>query len=154
MIIESHRGSPVGAPNTLPAVRAGLASPAGSIEIDVQLTADGHLVCFHHFTLAERHWVHEMRLAELRARVLDAGLPEPPALDEVAEEVVRAGKLLNVDVKGAFAAEGEPHRAVARVLVGLGATPRAWISDWDHPSLAAVKSEFPTVRIRPAVRGR
>ncbi|QLA15446.1 glycerophosphodiester phosphodiesterase [Desulfolutivibrio sulfoxidireducens] len=83
--IGAHRGARSLAPeNTLPAIEKAHALGAHFVEIDVRLTADGHLVVFHDDTprrttsvaaspLAARaaHHVDTFTLAELRS--LDAG---------------------------------------------------------------------------------
>jgi glycerophosphoryl diester phosphodiesterase len=92
--IVGHRGAPACAPeNTLASFKEGLRQGADIIELDVQLSADGHVVVFHDNQLERttngRGPLAERTLAELKA--LDAGswfgprfAGEPiPALDEV-----------------------------------------------------------------------
>src|SRR5213593_3048107 len=51
-VLTAHRGSPNKAPeNTLPAVAAAIADGADQLELDLQVSADGHLVVFHDQTV-------------------------------------------------------------------------------------------------------
>ena len=51
-LIWAHRGASAKAPeNTLPAFQLAHEMGADGVELDVQLTADGHVVCIHDETL-------------------------------------------------------------------------------------------------------
>ena len=72
----AHRGDPAAAPeNTLPAFEAALRSGAEVLELDLQLTSDGHAVLFHDDVLDRTTDgsgpITDRTLAELQA--LDAG---------------------------------------------------------------------------------
>lgn len=74
--IVAHRGSSRFAPeNTLAAVRKAVEQRADRVEVDVQLTKDGHVVLFHDSTLqriANRpERIKELDLAEIQE--IDAG---------------------------------------------------------------------------------
>lgn len=86
--LVAHRGYAGRYPeNTLAAVRAALELGARWIEIDVQVSRDGHVVLFHDRTLervcGEPGAVHERSLEELRALTVD----ESDRLGEQAERV-------------------------------------------------------------------
>lgn len=69
-----HRGARGLAPeNTLPAFRAGVAAGADGVELDVQRTADGHLVVFHDDDL--------QRIAGIRGSVVTSTLAQLAELD-------------------------------------------------------------------------
>ena len=75
-IIFAHRGASAHAPeNTLAAFELALAQGADAIELDVKLSADGHVVVIHDATVdrtTDRQGrVKDISLAELRS--LDAG---------------------------------------------------------------------------------
>ncbi|MCT9821553.1 glycerophosphodiester phosphodiesterase family protein [Microbacterium sp. W1N] len=74
--IAGHRGGADAAPeNTLPAVRAALDAGYDYVEVDLQLTVDGHAV-LHHDATVDRTTDGHGRLAELtlaQVRELDAG---------------------------------------------------------------------------------
>jgi glycerophosphoryl diester phosphodiesterase len=78
-LVIAHRGDSAHRPeNTLAAFASALEVGAELIELDVQLTADGHVVVIHDGTLdrttSGRGAVNERTLAEVRA--LTAGYPE------------------------------------------------------------------------------
>jgi glycerophosphoryl diester phosphodiesterase len=97
-VVFAHRGACAHAPeNTLAAFELALAQGADAIELDVKLSADGHVVVIHDTTVDRttngKGRVKDLSLAELKA--LDAGRSfsekyksEPiPTLDEVFEAV-------------------------------------------------------------------
>ena len=107
--IIAHRGASAEAPeNTRAAVDLAWAQGADAVEVDVQLSRDGHLVVFHDAntrrTAGLDKRVSEQTLAELRR--LDAGLWKEkrwareriPLLDEVIE-TIPTGKRLFVEIK-------------------------------------------------------
>ncbi len=108
-VIFAHRGASVHAPeNTIAAFDLALEHHADAVELDVQLTADGHLVVIHDRSVRRTTGgdgnVSSMRLEEIK--VLDAGSSfhprfrgEPvPTLEEVFERY--GGKTyLNVELK-------------------------------------------------------
>src|SRR5512145_3180337 len=94
--IFAHRGASAHAPeNTLAAFQLALAQHADGIELDVKLTADGHVVVIHDPTIERttgaKGRVKDMSLADLRS--LDAGSffaqtfqrEKIPTLEEVFE---------------------------------------------------------------------
>jgi len=95
-IIFAHRGASAHAPeNTLAAFELALAQGADGIELDVKLSADGHVVVIHDSTVDRTTGAHgkvkDLSLAELRA--LNAGsffssnfsTEKIPMLEEVFE---------------------------------------------------------------------
>ncbi len=100
--IIAHRGASQYAPqNTLKAFKLAVEQQADGVELDVRLSADGHLVVIHDATVSHttngKGWVANLTLAELQS--LDAGEGERiPTLDEVFETL---GKrlLINVELK-------------------------------------------------------
>jgi glycerophosphoryl diester phosphodiesterase len=67
--------------NTLSAVRAGFTAGVSVVEVDVQLTRDGHVAVFHDDFLPDFTCVNQLTLAELQYR-----LPEVPTLLAVLNE--------------------------------------------------------------------
>ncbi|BDP44474.1 glycerophosphoryl diester phosphodiesterase (plasmid) [Deinococcus aetherius] len=112
----AHRGAPRLAPdNTLEAVRAATAFPVDFVEVDVHLTADGHLLLWHDDALITPGGLFPIRehsLAELRALGLPDGtlatLPE-------AVETVRGHCGLMIDLKAP-----DLHSAVERDVRAAG----------------------------------
>lgn len=108
-VVWAHRGASCDAPeNTLAAFRAGLAAGADGVELDVHLTADGHVVVMHDANVARttdgRGAISALTLEALRA--LDAGGGERvPTLVEVLELVMQwpgKDRRLLIELKGPF----------------------------------------------------
>jgi glycerophosphoryl diester phosphodiesterase len=108
-VIFAHRGASAHAPeNTIAAFELGIAQQADAIELDVKLSADGHVIVIHDGTVDRttngKGKVHDMTLAQLKA--LDAGSffspkfagEKIPTLDEVFEAVGRR-TFINVELK-------------------------------------------------------
>lgn len=104
MMIVAHRGgASLGPENTLTCIRAGIASGADMIEIDVHLTADGQAVVCHDETIDRttdgKGRIENLTLAQVReAHIRDAAPEERiPTLAEVLQEVKgKCGLLLEV----------------------------------------------------------
>ncbi len=108
-ILLAHRGDSLHAPeNTLPAFSSALQKGADGVELDVKLTADGHVVVLHDSNV-ERTTDGAGRISSLtleNVRKLDAGSWFSPAfkgtriplLDEVLE-IVGKDKLINIEMK-------------------------------------------------------
>lgn len=145
-LIIAHRGSSGTHPeNTLAAFRAGLEAAADGTELDVHLAHerlwvihDGHL---------ERTTNGRGRLEDLpeeALRALDAGRAERiPLLEEVLE-LLPAGHLLNVEIKGAGA--GIAAWALCRER---RAAEDLLFSSFDHDQLRAIRARDSGVRLAP-----
>ena len=108
-IILAHRGDCAHAPeNTLPAFSQAIQKGADGIELDVKLTADGHVVVIHDSDI-ERTTSGKGRVAKLKLddiRQLDAGSwfdpkfkgAQIPLLEE-AFETIGKDKLINIELK-------------------------------------------------------
>ena len=108
-ILFAHRGDLVHAPeNTLPAFQLALQKGADGVELDVKLTADGHVIVIHDSTV-DRTTDGKGRVASLpleAIRKLDAGKwfnekfagTKVPLLEEVFE-VVGKDKMINIELK-------------------------------------------------------
>jgi glycerophosphoryl diester phosphodiesterase len=67
--------------NTVRAVRAGFRAGASVVEVDVQITRDGHVAVFHDDFLPDFTCINHLTLAQLRHRV-----PEVPTLEVVLDQ--------------------------------------------------------------------
>lgn len=156
-VVVAHRGSSHFAPeNTVPAYRRAAKQGSSAAEVDVQLTADGHVVCLHDDTL-DRTTTGTGPLAQqdlALVRSLDAGSWKDPSfagtrvplLAEVLAETTPTGVLAIeikagegiVDAIGPILAEtGTQDRVVIfsfvpsmveRAAAGLPAVPRLYLS--------------------------
>ncbi|PID80871.1 glycerophosphodiester phosphodiesterase [bacterium DOLZORAL124_64_63] len=141
----AHRGASGIAPeNTLAAVSRAWELGAGMVEVDLQLTRDGHWVLFHDTCLERTSSgqgpLHARSLAELRA--LDAGSwfgpdfqdERIPTLGELL--LVARGRLrLNLELK-LHGHEDDPADRVVRALEGAALTDRCILTSFDHDLIA------------------
>jgi len=151
-----HRGASAVAPqNTLAAFRKAIELGADGVELDVHLSADGHVVVIHDFmvdkTTNGTGRVADKTLAELQA--LDAGLKfapqfageRIPTLAQVFE--VLEGKLLvNVELKS-LGGRGSSALAAAvlEVVRQHGMDRRVLFSSFDPFALRAIKRLAPDI---------
>ncbi|MBW1992680.1 MAG: glycerophosphodiester phosphodiesterase [Deltaproteobacteria bacterium] len=144
MYIMGHRGAPAYEPeNTLRSLRRALELGADAVEIDLQLSKDGHLVVIHDDTVDRTTdgtgRVRDLTWAELRR--LDAGKGERlPSLGEVVE-LVRGRAHLVVEIKDPDAAPPLLQFFRERRLFDAAHV----ISFW-HPVVKALKEQEPRLR--------
>jgi len=158
-LIIAHRGSSQAAPeNTLAAFRAAIDAGADGIELDVQLSKDGHVVVIHDEKLDRTTngsgFVKDHTLAELSQ--LDAGgkfsphfagepLPTLASVFELIRERSWKG-LINVELKTSRFPYPGIERAVVDLIDAYGLREQALLSSFNHNSLAEV------ARIAPGVK--
>lgn len=122
--------------NSLAAIERCIALGVDLVEIDVRRTRDGHLVLMHDAridrTTVGKGKVSRLTLAQLQALTLKDGAEAPPTL-EAALKATRGRILVNLDLKGPFAAEaaevarrvGATDWVLFKAKAGLGAPPIA-----------------------------
>lgn len=153
----AHRGASGVCPeNTMAAFREALALGATGIEIDVQLTADGHIVVIHDESLKRTAGLNKMvkdaTLAEIKA--LDAGgWKDPkftnervPALEELLELLKDTDTILNIELKNTYVPYPGLEEAVIALVRNYGMAERIVISSFNHYSLAKCKRLAPEIR--------
>jgi glycerophosphoryl diester phosphodiesterase len=153
--IVGHRGALECAPeNTLASFREGLRQGADIIELDVQLSADGHIVVFHDDQLERttngRGPLAEHTLAELKS--LDAGAwfdprfaGEPiPTLGEVLDWA-QARTPLFIELKHSARSDPALDAAVVQLIRAYDMTERVMVISFDHQALRRVKERAPGV---------
>lgn len=111
--IWAHRGASAHAPeNTLPAFELAVEQGADGVELDVHLTADGHLVVTHDETIDRcsdgTGAIASLTLEQLRAFDFSAGWEgfagtRIPTLREVYELLHPTDLTINVELKNTFA---------------------------------------------------
>lgn len=148
----AHRGASGTAPeNTLAALRRAIELGVGMAEVDLQLTADGHLVLFHDTDLDRtsngRGPLHRSTLAALRT--LDAGSwfsPRfageiIPTLNELLD-LARGRLRLNLELK--CHGHEDAHAARAAALLGrTDAAPWCLVTSFDHDLMAELGDRLP-----------
>lgn len=152
--VIAHRGFSGRAPeNTLIAIRQAIEIGADMVEIDVTVTADGHVILLHDETLDRTTdgvgAPIDMTLDEVRR--LDAGSwfgPEYageriPTLDE-ALEAVKGRILINVEIKPESVAHGVVPR-VAAAIEEHGMIDQVVVSSFSPEVLRLMKITDPTV---------
>ena len=142
--IWAHRGASAKAPeNTLVACRLAHDMGADVVELDVQLTADGHVVVIHDETLDRtttgRGPVGTRTLRELKALDASNGREgyegEPiPTLDEVLALVGPTGMTLNIELKNSVEPYPGLEQAVLRIVEAAGMAERVIYSSFNHIS--------------------
>ncbi|MBV8093421.1 MAG: hypothetical protein JO110_09330 [Acetobacteraceae bacterium] len=154
--ITAHRAGSARAPeNTIAALRTAIADGADDVEIDVQETAEGHVVMLHDTDLRRvaglARSVWDMRLDEIQA--LDVGSWFSPAFREaqiptLAEfaAVARGRVGLNVELKNNGRGEDLAARVVA-VLRDSKTSDQAVISSLDLGLLREVRQIAPALKV-------
>lgn len=157
--IIAHRGASARAPeNTCAALVHAAQLGAGWVEVDVQLTADNHLVVIHDLSVDRTTdgtgVVRELTLAQLRH--LDAGGwfsadfagERIPTLDEIVRTCRELGLNLQLELKPAV---GDEYELTQRALQRFGSQwpvtqhHRALISSFSTACLAHARTVLPTV---------
>jgi len=155
--VWAHRGASAYAPeNTMDAFILAYEMGAQGVELDVHLSADGHVIVAHDDTLERvsdgRGYIKDRTLAELRALRFSAGLKEfpdarMPTLEEVYAFAAPRSLIVNVELKtNEFEYEG-----LAKKLIDLersmGMAGLVWYSSFNHYSLLEVREADPGARI-------
>lgn len=159
-VIIAHRGASRQAPeNTMAAFRRALELGAGGIELDVHLSADGHLVVTHDEqvdrTSNGKGLVRDKTFGELKA--LDFGSwfsPEfkdekIPELEEVLRLIANCDGLLNIEIKNGPIFYPGIEKAVADAVVQYKLTQRTIISSFNHYSLVEIRKINPEIKTAP-----
>jgi glycerophosphoryl diester phosphodiesterase len=162
VMVTAHRaGSALGPENSILALRRSIEAGADYVEIDVQLTSDGHVVLMHdrdlRRTTGDPRNVNDVTLAEikqLRLRTADGASNESvPTLDEFLS-ACDARIRLNIELKETA---GQPGLALAVVRV-LGSHPfrGAGVSCFHLPPLEQIRhaeTRIPVGMILSVVQG-
>jgi glycerophosphoryl diester phosphodiesterase len=144
--VIAHRGASGSCPeNTLPAFRRAVELGAHMIELDVQLTRDGHPVVIHDLTLgrttAGRGAVRRRTLAEIAA--LDAGgwfAPRFAGVPVPTLEAVLAKIAIPINVELKAAGDDGLERRTLEAVDKAGAMGRVVFSSFDAESLIRLRA--------------
>jgi len=145
VVVTSHRGAGSLEPeNTLRAIRRAIALGVDQIEIDVQLTKDGHLILMHDPTV-DRTTNGSGKIAELtyaEIRRLDAGSGEcVPTLDE-ALALINDKVILQIELKG----KGTAQPTVSAVM-NAGKEDHVVLTSFMHQELKDAHRLNPRLRL-------
>jgi glycerophosphoryl diester phosphodiesterase len=154
-IIFAHRGASAHAPeNTLAAFELALAQNADAIELDVKLSADGHVVVIHDQTIDRTTGSHgrvkDLSLAQLQS--LDAGSffsekfrgEKIPALEEVFEAVGKR-TFINVELTNYMTPRDHLVETVCTLVKKCGLQDRVMFSSFFASNLSKAKAYLPSV---------
>ncbi|HLO29131.1 MAG TPA: glycerophosphodiester phosphodiesterase family protein [Anaerolineales bacterium] len=154
-VIFAHRGASAHAPeNTLAAFELALAQDADAIELDVKLSADGHVVVIHdssvNRTTGSRGRVKDLSLQQLRA--LDAGSAfsekykgeKIPTLEEVFEALGKR-TLLNMELSNYSTPRDQLVETVCMLVKKFGLQKHVMFSSFFASNLSKARAYLPGV---------
>ncbi|HKG55088.1 MAG TPA: glycerophosphodiester phosphodiesterase family protein [Anaerolineales bacterium] len=154
-IIFAHRGASAHAPeNTLAAFELALAQNADAIELDVKLSADGHVIVIHDPTVdrttGSHQHVKDLPLRELRA--LDAGSffsekfhgEKIPTLEEVFEAVGKR-TFINVELTNYNTPRDQLVETVCALVKKCGLQEHVMFSSFFASNLSKARTYLPEV---------
>lgn len=148
-LVWAHRGASAYAPeNTVAAFALAVEQGAHGIELDVQLSSDGHLVVIHdeklNRTTDGSGWVSQHSLAQLKR--LNAAKrwrkfrgERIPLLAEVFDSVADSGCTINVELKNTEVAYPGLEEKVLALIDEFGVADRVWLSTFNHESLHSMR---------------
>ena len=155
--IWAHRGASAYAPeNTLQAFELAVEMRADGIELDVHMTADGHLAVCHDGTTDRTSdgsgKISDMTLAELRRYSYVSGFGEKyghvplPTLDDVYKLIKPTGLVINTELK----ASGEGFLHLINECEEInGMRGRVIYSSFNHFTLTALQKINPEAFVAP-----
>lgn len=155
-LVIAHRGFGNLAPdNSLAAVRRALDSGVDGVDMDAQLSADGHVVVFHDFSVDRltdgSGRVRDLDLGALKALDLGVGFDSSfagqriPTLDEVIR-TIDGRMLLMVELKVTQVAPTGIEEKVARLIADHDAFDWIYITAFNPVVLGRMKAIDPRVR--------
>ncbi len=153
VLVESHRGADKLAPdNSWTAIELGYQSGADFIEIDVQMTADGELVIYHHYRAPDGQLIRAMRRNEVA--LVCTGESHLVGLDDMFEWASRNDAKFSLDIKNGFDFDRAVFQRTLDLVAHYEFTQRAMLVGWDHHALRWVKQSYPDITTRILLRGR
>ncbi|NLZ77347.1 MAG: glycerophosphodiester phosphodiesterase [Spirochaetales bacterium] len=158
MRIYAHRGYSGAYPeNTMLSFTKALEAGADGIELDVQLSKDGHVVVIHDETLDRTTdgagSVASRSLAELRkfnaAKLYKGGAEfHPiPTFDEYCAWVSTTGLVTNVELKTGLVYYPDLEEKCIDIIRKHGLEGKVFFSSFNHLSLVAVKKLEPKIKV-------
>ncbi|MCR8644046.1 glycerophosphodiester phosphodiesterase [Paenibacillus sp. N1-5-1-14] len=158
MFIYAHRGSSGYAPeNTMAAFQMAVDMNCPGIELDVQLTKDGHVVICHDEDVSRttngQGFIKDFTLEELRA--LDAGSwmdpkfhqEKIPTLVELLDLVKNTEMIMNFEIKNLPFYYVGIEQKLADAIKEAGMEDQAIISSFDHYALQTIHKICPELKL-------
>ncbi len=157
MKIWAHRGCSYRYPeNTLSAFRKALNYEITGIELDIQLSRDGHIVVMHDETVDRTTdhsgWLKDYTLAELKAMHIRGDDNEHvPTIREVLElirdDCVSRGILLNIELKNSEVRYEGMEQMILDLVREYGMEPYIIYSSFNPESVAMLKKMRPDLHV-------
>lgn len=151
--IWGHRGASAYAPeNTLASFQQAIQLGVDGVELDVQRTADGHIVAIHDESVNRTSngfgRVVDMTLDELRHLDFAHGFAgrrnvKIPTLQEVLELFRETTLTVNIELKNTIVLYPGMEDDVVRIVNEFGMLDRVIISSFNHYSLANLRGKIP-----------
>lgn len=155
--IWAHRGASAEAPeNTLAAFGLAVEQGADGIELDVQRSADGHLVVIHDETIDRTSTgsgrVVDLTLGELRRFDYGAGMPGfegtvIPTLREVLELMEPTRLAINIELKNSVELYPGMESETKKLVEEFGLASRVIYSSFNHYCLRGLRAMDAGVRL-------
>lgn len=165
MFIYAHRGGRASTPeNTMAAFENALTCNADGIELDVQLSKDGHIVICHDYKIDRtsdgRGLIKNLTLSELKKFDFGAWLgprfkgQKILTLSEYLEWHITTPLLLNIEIKNGPVIYPGIEEQVVKLVDYYKLISRVIISSFYHPSLLLVKQLNPSIKTGVLFEGR
>lgn len=154
-VIFAHRGASAHAPeNTIAAFERALEEHADAIELDVKLSADGHVIVIHDMTVNRTTGAHgrvrDLSLADLRALGAGSYFSEKfqnekiPTLEEVFEALGKR-TFINVELTNYNSPRDHLVESVCSLVKKFGLQERVMFSSFFALNLSKARSILPEV---------
>ena len=157
MKIAAHRGYSGRYPeNTMLAFQKALEAGADEIELDVQLSKDGHVMVFHDESLdrltGQKSYIRDLYFDEIKKLNVaygphgsKFGFNPVPSLDDYFNWVKNTEIVTNIELKnGVFYYEGLEEKTIALVLK-YNLEEKIFFSSFNHVSLIKCKKQNPRI---------
>lgn len=158
IMVIGHRGDAKNAPeNTLISFKRAIEMGADGIELDVQMSKDGHLVVIHDERVDRTTdgigFVKDFTLKEIKR--LDAGIKfgkkfsgeRIPALYEVFDLVANQNIILNIEIKNGIVIYPGIEEKLVEMIMDYNFRDRVVISSFNHYSIREVKEIAPELKV-------
>lgn len=152
----AHRGSLTEAPeNTLPAIQKSIEHGAKGIELDVQLTKDGHMIVVHdqkltRFNPKYTKWIRDYTLKEIKEIDIGTSFSKQYAGETLAtfEEIlsiIPRDTILNVEIKNIPIIYDGIEEKLISILRSHNRLDNILISSFDHGALQRIQKLAPEI---------
>lgn len=153
----AHRGSLTEAPeNTLSAMKKAVEHKAKGIELDVQLSKDGHLVVIHDHKfsrfnsaagLVKNYTLDEIKQIDVGSSFSEAFSGEPLATLREVLEIIPRETVLNIEIKNIPVIYSGIEEKVVQCLENYDRMDNVIFSSFDHQALEKLQKLAPRIPI-------